>query len=277
MMRIDGLTVGEWFNRMHPVYAPDDGGGSGGGGDAGAGGDGDGGDGGQGDGSGDDDGDGDGSEGEGGDGDGDAGEEYQDDPALSAKENKKAREEFDKAKAEGKKPDGDKAKDKAKKEGEEDKDKSELFGAPDGDYAEFETPEGFDLAEDVKTEFDDLSRELNLSDAGRKKLVDMQAKLYSRQAEQHAERVAEWGDQLKKDKTIGGKEYDAKVGTARKAISEFGDQELKDLLENSGFGNHPAIVRFAYRAGEALGEGRVEPGDGGEGQEDAATILYGKN
>lgn len=274
-MKIDGLTIETWFERLNPSNVLT----IAGEGDEGAGGAG--GDGGDADG-GDEGGDGDGDEGgdDAGDGDGDEGAgEYEDDPTLTAKENAKAREEFEKTN-EGKAPKTDEekaaAKAAAKAKKEKDGDKSDLIGAPEGDYEAFETPEGFTLNETVKAEFDEVSRELNLSDAGRKRLVDLQAKMYNDQAEQHANQVAEWGENIAKDKVLGGKNVEANKGKARAAVAEFGDQELKDLLENTGYGNHPAIVRFAYRAGMALGEGSVEPGNGGGGEEDAATILYGK-
>jgi hypothetical protein len=269
-MKIDGLTIETWFERLNPSAAlmiegegneDNGGGGDGGGGEGDGDGDGDGGEGGDGDGDGD--GNGDGEEGDG---------EYQDDPALTAKENQKAREAFEKEKSEG----GGKPKDdgKDKKPGDKDE-KSELIGAPEGDYEDFDIPEGFTLNEAVKTEFDEVSRELNLSDAGRKRLVELQAKLYNDRAEAHATEVAEWGENIAKDKVLGGRDVEKKKGIARQAVAEFGDQELKELLENTGYGNHPSIVRFAYRAGLALGEGTVEPGKDSSGEEDAATILYG--
>jgi len=192
--------------------------------------------------------------------------EYVDDPALTEAENEAARAKFN-AEADNSGEDGD---------GDDEDDKSDLIGAPDGDYEDFEVPEGFELAGDVKTEFDEVSRELNLSDAGRKKLVEMQAKLYNKQAEAHADRVAEWGESAKSDKIVGGAEFDANVGVARANIKQCGDAELKELLETTGIGNHPAFIRYAYRNGKATGEAGVEPG-GGHAEEDAATILYGSS
>jgi len=189
-----------------------------------------------------------------------------DDPALTEAENEAARAKF---KAEA--GDGDKPKD----DGDEEE-PSELVGAPEGEYEEFEVPEGFELAGDIKTEFDEVSRELNLSDAGRKRLVEVQAKLYNKQAEAHADRVAEWGESAKSDKVVGGAEFDANVGVARANIKNCGDAELKELLETTGIGNHPAFIRYAYRNGKASGEAGVEPG-GAHTEEDAATILYGSS
>ena len=36
------------------------------------------------------------------------------------------------------------------------------------------------------------------------------------------------------------------------ALKAFATPELRELLQKSGLGNHPEIIRFMYRAGKAI-------------------------
>ena len=44
------------------------------------------------------------------------------------------------------------------------------------------------------------------------------------------------------------------VDIAKKSLEAFGSDSLKSLLQETGFGNHPEIIRFMYRAGKAISE-----------------------
>ena len=51
-----------------------------------------------------------------------------------------------------------------------------------------------------------------------------------------------------------GSSFDANLKTAKSALDTFGNDALKSLLVETGFGNHPEIIRFMYRAGKAISE-----------------------
>ena len=74
----------------------------------------------------------------------------------------------------------------------------------------------------------------------------------------------QWMNDLK---TELGNSFDQKADLARQAIHAFGDDELKDILNTTGLGNHPALVRWASKDGQALasdeiiGEGGAKPGN----------------
>lgn len=88
-------------------------------------------------------------------------------------------------------------------------------------------------------------------------------------------------DQSKTDKDFGGDAFDANLGVARKAIETFGSKELTELLDASGFGNHPAVIRAFWKAGKAISEGNflnsgartATPG----GKTDAQVLYPGMN
>ena len=66
-----------------------------------------------------------------------------------------------------------------------------------------------------------------------------------------------WEAELRADKDMGGQAFEANVSVARRAIERFGSPALKQLLNDTGLGNHPELARFALRVGRALAEDSV--------------------
>lgn len=73
----------------------------------------------------------------------------------------------------------------------------------------------------------------------------------------YAKQDAEWKQQLADDKEIGGAHLEANRALAAKAIERLGSPGLRQLLEKSGLGNHPDLVRFAVKVGKALSEDSI--------------------
>lgn len=107
-------------------------------------------------------------------------------------------------------------------------------------------------------------------------LKNMQVKLYEKQTAAHAETVAKWGADLKNDKEFGGADFEANSGLAVQAMHEFFSPEARKLMDTTGIGNHPEIVRGLVRIGKVFGEGGTMSGVGGN----RATIvgsMYGED
>ena len=119
---------------------------------------------------------------------------------------------------------------------------------------EFQAPEGVELDGDVTAEFTALAKELKLPAAEAQRVVDIAVKMQQKQAERNAETVKGWAESSKTDKEFGGDNLQANLAIAQKAIDTFGSPELKTLLNSSGLGNHPELVRFAFKAGKAISE-----------------------
>jgi len=122
-------------------------------------------------------------------------------------------------------------------------------------YAEFSLPEGLRIDEAAFNDFAPLAKEFGLTQEQAQKLVDVAAGLVDRTTKTaegvHAARLKKWADDSRNDAEVGGKDFDANLGIALAAIDKFGDDELKQILDASGFGNHPAVVRLFYRVGKA--------------------------
>ncbi|MBH1918616.1 peptidase [Serratia surfactantfaciens] len=165
------------------------------------------------------------------------------------------------------------AKEKADKEAAEKAEKEKKPAAPE--KYEFTSPEGQELDANALAVFEPIAKELGLSQEQAQKLVDIYPQIQHQQAEAWSKQVADWGEQVKADKEIGGDKFNASVGAAQRALDQFGNPELREYLNASGLGNHPALVRFCAKVGKAMAEDTfVVPNQGG--QRSAADILYGK-
>ncbi len=122
------------------------------------------------------------------------------------------------------------------------------------DAYEFKMPEGVELDGKAADEFGAIAKELKLSQADAQRIADVAVKMQQKQAETHVEMVKGWAESCKADKEFGGDNLGQNLATARKAIDAFGSPALKELLNSSGLGNHPEVVRFAFKAGKAISE-----------------------
>lgn len=146
---------------------------------------------------------------------------------------------------------------------------------------EFKNPEGLpgEVAAEVHEAYSKAARELDLPQDQAQALytetVDAIAKhAMKHTAELQQKQTDEWVKAAETDKEYGGKKFAENIGTARKALDEFGTQELRDLLfgpEGASTpqgqrwtGNHPELIRFLYRVGKAVSEDRFVAGRTGE-------------
>ena len=125
--------------------------------------------------------------------------------------------------------------------------------------------------------FSEVARDLNLTqDAAQKVLDKMAPVLAGRQAERIEAVQTEWTNSAKTDKEFGGDRLNENLGTAKKALEEFGTPELRTLLNDSGMGNHPEVIRAFYRIGKAMAEDSIVTGRTSSAKS-AADVLYDKS
>lgn len=124
---------------------------------------------------------------------------------------------------------------------------------PEPDYS-FEMPEGVELDKSGVDEFTAIAKELKLPADAAKKLVGLEVKRVQAQQQAHATLVESWAEQVKADKDLGGEKLQENLAVARKAIDAFGSPELKELLNSTGLGNHPEVVKAFLKAGKAISE-----------------------
>lgn len=145
---------------------------------------------------------------------------------------------------------------------------------------ELTAPEGIELPADYIEQAKEVAKNYGLTQEQAQGLVERDAKLIgsfrAAEIERHNSQVQAWGDEIKADKDLGGERFDKTVQLARDAVARFGDDQLKTLLNESGYGNHPAVVRLFAKIGASIAEDNRPPGGGANPgqQRSAADILY---
>lgn len=142
-------------------------------------------------------------------------------------------------------------------------------GAPEN--YEFSLPEGFSIDAEIGDKFSAMARELNLPQEKAQALLDIATENMQRivEAQQHAQTQIsqQWLTDSRADKEFGGAALTENLALAERAINQF-NPGLYDVLKQSGLGNHPEVIRFAYRVGKAIAEDRIETSGG-----DAPSVL----
>lgn len=139
---------------------------------------------------------------------------------------------------------------------------------------DFKMPEGVELDTAAAEEFKGIAKEYGLTQEQAQKVADIGAKMVQRQAEAHQAQVQTWVDAVKTDKEIGGDKLNENLAIARKTIDTFGSPELKQMLNVTGIGNHPEIVKMAYKIGKAISDDGFVRGGNTSSPRSAAEIMY---
>ena len=117
------------------------------------------------------------------------------------------------------------------------------------------TDESAELDPEVVTAFGEVAKELDLpQDAAQKVLDKVAPVIQAKQAKVLEQVKVDWANDSQADKEFGGENLAENLNVAKTALDAFGSDSLKSLLHETGFGNHPEIIRFMYKAGKAISE-----------------------
>ena len=130
-------------------------------------------------------------------------------------------------------------------------------GAPEA-YADFTLPEGIEIdkaqLEAAKAQF----KEAGYTQEQAQKAIDLHLKGMQEQQEIFVQTRKEWVNEIKADKEFGGDKFDTTVKGAQLALRKFDpDGSMVGLLETSGFGDNPGVIKFLARIHAAMGEDQV--------------------
>ena len=148
-------------------------------------------------------------------------------------------------------------------------------GAPES-YTQFELPEGMVIGQDQLDAATPIFKEMGLSQENAQKLINLQAAEVDRQNADWETQKADWFNELKADKDVGG----PKFGDASKEVTQFikahageGYQELHKFLE-AGWGNFPPLFKLIHTMAKRTSEDTFNgPGSKGEGDKSEAASL----
>lgn len=152
-----------------------------------------------------------------------------------------------------------------------------------GDY-DLKAPEGLAIAPEHVEMAVPVFRELGLSNDDANKLMPLAAKYAESIVEQwNRESETEFGNwkrdlfkQAQADPEIGGAKWNESIGLAARALEKLGappGSPLRKLLDDTGVGNHPEMIRVFARARRLL-DGKAAPA-ARTGPRSAAETLYG--
>jgi len=144
-------------------------------------------------------------------------------------------------------------------------------------------PEGIKLSDATLAEVKAFAKANGLSAEAAQGMVNLKAKAIGEVTSQYAAEVegfkAKWAEDARADKDFGGDKFDANVAVAAGVVNTYGTPELKELLNATGLGNHPEIIRLFHKVGQVLSEDSVASAIASAGSREltAAERLYGKN
>jgi hypothetical protein len=157
-------------------------------------------------------------------------------------------------------------------------------GAPEA--YDLKAPEGSTLDTDALAIAEPVLRDLGLTNEQAQKLTDAYAqivpkvaeRMQSEQATQITAQRKAWADEAKADPEIGGANWKASITASAKALDRLGapaGSPFRELLNVTGLGNHPEMIRMFSKVGAAIGEDSdFVRGEAAPTEKNAARILY---
>ena len=173
------------------------------------------------------------------------------------------------------------------------------------DEIEYNAPEGFEIDDSTKADLSGLFKDSNLDQATAQKMVDKHFEILGKQKDSYEALIStqrkEWASEAMTDKEFGGSSLSENMAGARKVMNSFsqpavgkdgkailhhegpmkGQQmsEVEVLMNESGWGNHPAMIRVFHRINQAMSEDSHVHGDMKpvEKQKTHADIMYGES
>ena len=131
-------------------------------------------------------------------------------------------------------------------------------------------PEGFNIDETAMNTMSPVFQKHGLSNEAVQEIINTYAPLIKAQMDASnnenmkvfKEVVDEWKADTKK---LLGADYDKKVSIASKAINKSKVEGLREVLNETGVGNHPAMIQFMIWAGNLIKEDTMPEGPSAPG------------
>jgi len=129
---------------------------------------------------------------------------------------------------------------------------------------ELKLPENFEANQEAMEKFENIAKDSKLTQDQAQSFVDVFVEEVNRLQESYQSAfndiTKEWVKTAKEDKEFGGLNFNSNMSIVRDAINNYGNDELKLALNQTGIGNHPEFLRFAYKVGKALQDDKFHTG-----------------
>jgi len=203
--------------------------------------------------------------------------------AVLGSEEEAATEDADKTLLNTETPaDGEAPAEKKKEAGEAEKGKDTTGDKPEEapeTYDKFTLPDGMEMTDDQLNQATEVFKDLALSQTQAQKLVDFETKLSAQKdagIQSAWDQVNQgWVEESKADSEFGGEKLTASLVTAKAARDAYGNDKFTEMLEITGVGNHPEMIRFLAKVGKDVSEDQILQGRKlGGTEKDAAKTLF---
>jgi len=148
----------------------------------------------------------------------------------------------------------------------------------DGKY-EFKAPDGVTFDAEVLTGLETFSKNKKLSQGEAQELADLGVKLIAKQTAAFEAAFAkvhtDWIEATKSDKEFGGEKLDENLAIAKLGMQGESPEFVK-MLNETGLGNHPEMVRHFLRIGKTRKQDTIEKGRAAANQTSGA-LKYDKS
>lgn len=125
---------------------------------------------------------------------------------------------------------------------------------------EYKLPTGADT--EIEGWYRDSVFKLGLNQTQAKDLMESYTELEKKKMDEmnlQSEQVTnDWVQSIKQE---FGTAFEQRLDTAKKAVKEYGGEELKEYLNETGLGNHPAMIKAFAKIGQSLSEDSMAIGE----------------
>lgn len=172
------------------------------------------------------------------------------------------------------------------KEGEDsakvETDKAEAEKTKEVEYS-LKLPDNSLLPPSTIEEISTFAKENGLSNEAAQKLINRENEkmgiFFTQKRESLKPIVEGWLKSAEKDPVIGGKdgsEFKANIGLAKRALDKANVPGLKEVLDKSGLGNHPDMIKFCMFWGKTMANDKIEMGSStAKSKKSIEEKLYG--
>jgi len=137
------------------------------------------------------------------------------------------------------------------------------------------------LEESQLEEIANFAKEQGFSNEVANKIAQRENALLSNfmdaQEKNHEKMVNDWATEIEADKDFGGESFKDNVNNAHKVINRFASEEFKEILNSSGYGNHPELFKTFAKIGKAMASDEtVFGGNAAPKEKSIEELFYGK-
>lgn len=141
-------------------------------------------------------------------------------------------------------------------------------------------PENTSLTKEYVDKVASFAKENGLTPAQAQKVLERDHAFFAenqKSAKENFEKqIMGWEKQVQEDKILGGDNFAANMEFAKRGFEKFSTPELKAILNQSGYGSHPEVVRMFYAIGKAMSDDSFHKGGGTKAEPSTAgALLYG--